>query len=620
MSLFHHTSEARGKVGQRYQEYKDSFAPEGTDYYKPKTRKNAWVTVTAGGATLPAQKNTYDTLYANEEGKPDVILNSVKIIEGGEFGMLRKVEGQFTCLSRAAFETYEPAFCQPQNKLTVKYGYVDSSDYGDASDFVICKYSYNLNDKQQYVCSFTAYGPAPFMGEIDMDIVGNFGDKKITTGGFFKSPVATLPQFLKYVAQGVGESANVDIPDGTIRDGSILIVDNPGAMTPDGMFMKKVYKVLQALGMFSGDASKKMYCTLDWLIKTINTYFLGPNLKEALSGRSLAIGSGTDRTGAWPIKLIGSAFPFHFVLTGNKRGTYGTAEVEEDEKLDIDQWAGAVGGSAINGSSIDIGQILISYEYLASKLFGQSSEKGATKSNDQSTSVDGKKQPPKFSLTTLLTTLYDDLSSATGGALTLGTMENPKDSDQLLVICKNSDSSTIQQTKFRPIAGDGISRTVTVKCDIPSNDAYAVANGAATPNAIKGKTGALTAEEQSLVSKAKSDISSWMATGIAAGGFESEDCDALQSCFKTLVEKASQAQQAKMNIDGHIWPLQLEITIDGTAGFAFGDVVNTDFMPPAYHRAGTSVSFLVLEATHEIANNDWTTKLKTHCHLFQGSK
>ena len=41
MSLFHHTSEARGKVGQRYQEYKDSFAPEGTDYYKPKTRKNA---------------------------------------------------------------------------------------------------------------------------------------------------------------------------------------------------------------------------------------------------------------------------------------------------------------------------------------------------------------------------------------------------------------------------------------------------------------------------------------------------------------------------------------------------------------------------------------------------
>ena len=153
-SPFQHTSAARGKVGARKQEYKDSFAPGGTDYYKTKTRKNAYVYITAtsekyGSATLPSSKNTYDDLYANEEGRPDVILSSVKITEGSDFGMLRTVEGAFTCLSRAAFETYEKIFLRPSSTLTVRYGYTDGTDSESLSEFVIAKYAFELTDKNQ---------------------------------------------------------------------------------------------------------------------------------------------------------------------------------------------------------------------------------------------------------------------------------------------------------------------------------------------------------------------------------------------------------------------------------------------------------------------------------------
>jgi hypothetical protein len=95
-SPFRHTSDALNNVAKRAKEYKDSFSPDGTNYHKAKTRRNAYVTITASGktgsGTLPTQKNTYDALYSNVEGKPDVLLTGVKITEGSDFGMLRTVE------------------------------------------------------------------------------------------------------------------------------------------------------------------------------------------------------------------------------------------------------------------------------------------------------------------------------------------------------------------------------------------------------------------------------------------------------------------------------------------------------------------------------------------------
>ena len=69
---------------------------------------------------------------------------------------------------------------------------------------------------------------------------------------------------------------------------------------------------------------RKRLVSASWFIKTLNTYFIKPNLAESLTGRSLAMGTGADAQGAWPIKEIGSAYPFHFILTGATRGIGGS--------------------------------------------------------------------------------------------------------------------------------------------------------------------------------------------------------------------------------------------------------------------------------------------------------
>ena len=637
-SIFQHTSAARGEVLRRQQEYKNSLAPTGTDYYKAKTRKNAYVSVTAGPKldkkkitrTLPASKNTYDTLYANSEGKPDVVLNSVKISERGEFGMLRQVDIQFTCLRRSIFEEYERAFLVPKNKLTVSYGYVDGSQAVTVQDYIICKYGFSIDVNNQYVCNLRAYGPSPFMNETELAILpGRFKDKNFKAPGWEGTQaVATLPQYLKYKAQGDGTSANVDIPTGTIQDKKILILDNPNGMTPESYFAKKVYKVLQKMGMFGSDSSKLVYCTLEWFIETLNTYYLGDNLTGDMKGRKLVC--NTKVTNGEYLSPICSAYPMSIVLTGNEHGYYGSSTYVGDGELKIDfsKHVDDSGIGSVISSDPDVGadysKILLSYDYISSKLFGVGAEEG--KIPDKSSTDINESPAPGLSLKTVLDTLFADIAGATGGYVILATMEG-KDDEQW-VIAKNGKTSDIKETIFKPLNGDGITRESTVKCDVPANAAYAVASGQAgvsnakTPHSLSeedpDEKEVKTAEEK--VVEAKGIIKEHREVILSMNDFDSEDCKALETALRTVVESASEKDTAKkISIDQKMWPLELSIKLDGIHGFRFGDVINSDFMPSRYHKEGVSVSFVVLEVNHTISDNDWVTELKSQCHLIDKS-
>ena len=621
-SPFQHTSAARGKVNARKAEYQKTFAPDGKDYHKAKTRRNAYVTVTAGGVTLPLQANSYDALYSNTEGKPDVTLDSVSINEGSDFGMLRTVEVQFTCLRRSTFTSMEKAFLRPGKELTVKYGYVDGSDSGDGSDYVICKYNYELDSKNRYKCGFKAYGATPFINELEVDLAGDFGSEEVTVQGFYKAPVKTLAQHLKFVAQGDGLMANVDIENWTTRaGGAVVVLDNPSAWTPDNFFTKKVHKILQAIGLLSGDTSKKIFCTLEWFFQALQSNFIAPNLTAEMKGRRIVCNSRVT-SGRHEIEQIGSAYPMSIVLPGGSKGSsggpghYGSGPDHSGTEQEMNFTANCQ--TCISGKRGDYSKILISYEYIMSKLFGSSKEKGSVKK----TKKEGKKDKPSVKLSTVLETLFDDIFAATGGMVQLATQENPKNSKELMVIARNFGQSGIRETVFDPIKGDGITRKCTIKCDIPANDAYAVANGGG--GGKQGYTTDAIAEKEAKDAKQEAAdqyssnitaLANYMEDAMAANEYENGDCDALAAIFKFLVDKATKEQVVQMSIDDHIWPLELEIELDGASGFRFGDVVNTTFLPGNYTSSGIKPSFVVLESTQEIKGNDWTTKLKTQCHL-----
>ncbi len=48
MSIFQHTSEAKDTVDSRRAEYQATFAPDGKDYHKAKTRRNAYAKISGG--------------------------------------------------------------------------------------------------------------------------------------------------------------------------------------------------------------------------------------------------------------------------------------------------------------------------------------------------------------------------------------------------------------------------------------------------------------------------------------------------------------------------------------------------------------------------------------------
>lgn len=599
-----------GNVGKRMAEYKASQTPDGKNYHKAKTRRNAYVFVNKGSSTqLPSEANTYDALYSNSEGSPDVILTGVTVNRGPDLGMLRTADVEFECLRREVFNKYYGAYLQPGSKVSIEYGYTDGSDKEFASDLEVAKFAFELTEKNTYKCSFRAYGATPFMNEVEVSGKGSYSGLTIKTGGFFNAPVSTLPQYLKYVAQGGGIMANVDIPNWSQPvKGKVVIIDNPNGVTPAGGpfgVQKAVYKVLQAVGFFASDSSKKIYCTLEWFVDTLYKYHVKPNLKKNMKGRTLTC----KAQGTHAYSQIGSAFPMQIVLPGGSAGYYGSGgSITGESKIDFSSRMPSAIGNYNN--------ILLSYDYLASKVFGQSKEKGAVKNNNSADKTGKASKPPKVTLKSLMKTVFDDINNATGGLVHLGMQEDDTGggTKEFAVIAKNNYEK-ISPITFDPIQGDGVTRKCTVKCDVPSSDAYAVANGGAGAGG-SGHTADELAQDaeptdSEQLNEAFSLVTEYMTTGLSANDFDSEDCQALEAAFKTIVQKAPKEKVKQMSFDNQVWPLNLEIELDGASGFRFGDVVSSTFLPP--NKGYNKVVFTCTDVTNTISGNDWVTTLKTQC-------
>ena len=218
--------------------------------------------------------------------------------------------------------------------------------------------------------------------------------------------------------------------------------------------------------------------------------------------------------------------------------------------------------------------------------------------------------------------VFDDIYHATGGLVHLGMQEDSSNSKVVNVIPKNSKAGGYSTTIFDPIQGDGITRKCSVKCDVPANDAYAVANGSGGGTGGSGQVSSLMAKEPAdpapnPLSEARAKVKELMEVGLSANEFSNEDCDALQAAFKELIDNQPPSKMKSQTHAKNTWPLNLQIELDGAHGFRFGDVVGSTFMPSQYN--GTKVEFVVTKATHEISNNDWVTKLETQCFLGAGA-
>ena len=84
-----------------------------------------------------------------------------------------------------------------------------------------------------------------------------------------------------------------------------------------------------------------------------------------------------------------------------------------------------------------------------------------------------------------------------------------------------------------------------------------------------------------------------------------------QAVVKEIADSPSAEEQIADNqkLEPTPYPLKLNLKIDGTGGFRFGDVISLKNLPDVYK--GSNIVFTVNKYTHTVKNNDWETSIET---------
>jgi hypothetical protein len=588
-------------------------APGHGTSYKYKKRFNAKVSVNLGGAVFPVNPDSFQGTYGGG-GRPQVQLDSVVITEGDTYGHLTQAEVTFTCFTVTAFQNYTETAFKLGADASISVGYAEDGAPGGGSfsNLMIYKYSWTTTKDNYVRCTVSCMSATPLVNQADVNVSAKLAGKGFefmdvleAGGAGKKTPVQTISQLMKYVAQGSGNSATKDVSDGFYGDG-IVVITNPGVTQGEAdEETKKVLEIMSAAGIpVSYDNAKLVYCTLDWFVRQINEYYI-PN-EGKLAGITYEF--DTTATAGGCLAGICSADPLNIVLPGGGAGDYGAAaDVPDEQKLLIESKGAAP--AAIKGSgAIDCKNILLSSSYIASTIFGAASK--TENAPDKSVTPDNGQQPKVvYSIGKMFDKLFQDIVSATGGNIHLATLP-AKNKKMLIVAYNHNDSTGITPAVFDPVSGNQAIRSLEVTCAPASSDAYAiaVANRKATGAGAAGVNGQDTQGDPGNAAQAIRDARE---KGLVQEKFSAASIAGLKEQLGKLVNNASSQDAATGKIPHQYgqFPLNLQVSMDGCTGWEFGDAISVSFLSAA-QKGGKGV-FIVQKIIHTIATNDWETKLET---------
>ena len=572
------------------------------DYQLYKSRRNAYAVVTCGGLTLPVGEKTFDDLYARKSGKPTVNLESVSVNIKGDYGLTRTVKVSFTCYDRSTFLKFEKACLRPNRKVSVKYGYVKPA-YGGGSesmdDLNVSGFNWSINDKNQYVCSFTAIGPTAVMTEMNCEV--QIKDAGLTflqprvIGPPKTVPVSSLSGLIEHDAQqGTGTPTDTT-QDGTYipaYGGHIAVLDEP-----IGGLMAKVLAFLP--GIMQPDPVKMTYVSLNYIVNRLMNDQVLSKSGGVMKGRKITV----DASG-YVIPGMCSGDPMKVVMLGGSAGNYTDPA---DPSLGKNWDPNGVGPVAY-GTSLNAGNIMFNKDFVI-EAFDKARVKMDTKHSQEKT-AGGKSGVSGVSIDAFMGALFDKVKQASGGWFQLSLSEKAGASKTLSIINRNEGSGGVGPLTFDPINGDAVTRSTKIDCSPSANDTYQ-----AMANAMEkeGTTATiLSGEKRTPPSPSKSQCLATLKrhrTETAPGGFDDELVRQMESTLSSLVNALEEPELvAHSNLP---YPLNLSVSLDGTAGFAFGDIVRSTALPAGL--SSLNIVFRVTEVNHTIKNNDWQTDLTTIC-------
>jgi len=573
------------------------------DYHKYKSRRNAFVNINAGGFKLPKGENTFDDLYARPSGKPTANLDEVTISVQGDYGLLRKVTCKFTCFDRGTFLQAEKAALRPNRSVSVSYGYVNPAyggGGGSMDDLKVSGFNWSINDKNYYVCSFTAIGPTAILPEFNVacqiQSTGLTFEQPRIIGPPKQVPVSSIAGLIEYDAQQGNGTPSAEVEDGTYIStggGHIGILDEPRT----GL-LGKILNMLP--DWITPDPDKMTYVSLGYIVERLINGQILSQATGVMKGRKLKV----DASGA-VLDGMCSGDPMRVVFLGGSAGDYSEpGNPELGKNFDPN----GSGPKAFSGT-LNAKNILFNKDFVV-EAFDKAKVKMDTKKSQEKT-PGGKKGTSGITLQAFMDALFDKIHAASGGWYQFGLSESDTSSKTLLIINRNAGAGGISPLTFDPINGDAVTRSTSIECSPAASDVYqAMCNQqkeSQTPAEIEGKTRetpkVTVAQAKALLTKHR--------TQTAPGGFTDDLVSEMEGALVSLVDAQPKAKLvANANIP---YPLKLKVTLDGTSGFRFGDIVSSTALPAAISSA--QIVFRVTEFTHTIAGNDWKTDLTTICDI-----
>jgi len=585
--------------------------------YLHKAVPNASVSVSMNGFGLPANGTGFD-IYGGG-GRPGYKLNSVTVETGDSLGMVTRAEASFTCFTLGAFQAAKSTAMKFGKPMSVSIGYVSGAGSGgqgiSVSNLMIYSFKWNLTKDNFFDCSVSGIAASTSILKAELSSTGwsgiTFKDGTKDAPGS-DVPVGSIPAWIRHTAQGGGTTTDDTIltaGEGGKLVGDVLVMKNPLLNTeeapaePDPATTAYVDSKLASLpGGPPKDTPCFYYITLAKLVQLINTYYSvtikpsdinscwrgQPNFKLDESATNAGIISPS----------ICSAEPFKMLIPGV--ANYGLSSQGEGPPATAGKYLADDAGAttAITGTGINCGNILISANWLASDIMGPGNGFEAPDTATANKAAADTPKGTKFSFESFFKKLFDGISFLTGGAIKLQLVApHSGNSADILIIALNSGTITSGASVFDPFSGNQAIRQLDLGCAPASADGFAIAvKHPSNAGPAKWNGEAASGTNQAAALKLVQDMSN---SGLTNDKYSADSSKTLREALAAVVSGASaeDARTGKVAVTDAQFPMTFRATIQGHGGFKFGQRVTV---------AGIGGgSFMVTKVTHTAAENDW---------------
>jgi hypothetical protein len=298
---------------------------------------------------------------------------------------------------------------------------------------------------------------------------------------------------------------------------------------------------------------------------------------------------------------VKSSFPTEVLFPDATMGVYG--DLAPDYSL-------IVGKPLAAPPLIDISRILLGTNYLKETYMKFTDEQTAN--------------IPFKNITKFFEETTKRINYATGDIyqITPTLVENPRSFDasvggfdQALLSIEDSNLAP-EHTAFIPLNFDAsifrpIMRNVSITCKPPSamaTAAYVQQRGGGVSN-VEVQAGKPKGADK--VAEAKTDMTK-ATENFTATGFNNAWCEAFRGNLQKYKKGGGAGGSNSHWLNQALYPINLSITIDGVAGFTFGDAIQTSLVPRRYFG---KVSFVITKIDHKITSAAWETILNTTCRI-----